>query len=161
DLHRHARLERGDALDQRPEVGRRERGLRQAREARVGVYEAREAVGARADDLEAAAHVVLPIWRPLRVAQQRAEAARDRFDRGEGVVQFVAEHADDALPRLQLLLAQRAAEVGDDDEVVRAAALAKFAAPHAPAADGAGKREVQQARGVALERFGQAELGRI
>jgi hypothetical protein len=59
----------------------------------------------------------------------------------------VTEHADEALPGEQFLFAERAAEVGDDDEVVRAAAFAKLAAAHAPAAGAAGE-------GVAAGRAG-------
>ena len=36
----------------------------------------------------------------------------------------------------------RVEDFGDDDELVRPAAFAKFAAAHAPAAGGAGKREL-------------------
>ena len=40
-------------------------------------------------------------------AEQAAEAAGDRLDRRQRVVQLVAEHADQALPGLPLLFAQR------------------------------------------------------
>ncbi|PYS76671.1 MAG: hypothetical protein DMF66_13435 [Acidobacteria bacterium] len=48
----------------------------------------------------------------------------------------MAEHAHDPLPGLQLLLAQGPAQVGDDEELVRDAALAETAPAHAPAAGG-------------------------
>jgi hypothetical protein len=71
----------------------------------------------------------------------------------------VAEHADEALPGEEFLFAERAAEVGDDDEVMRAAAFAKLAAAHTPAAGAAGERDVEQARGFAGEAIGEPEVG--
>ena len=51
--------------------------------------------------------IVLPVGRGRLAPEQAAEAAGDRLDRRERVVQLVAEHADQPLPRLALLLAQR------------------------------------------------------
>ncbi len=45
--------------------------------------------------------------------------AGDGFDGGERVVELVAEHAHEALPSADFLLAQRAAEIADDHEMVR------------------------------------------
>src|SRR2546427_5336007 len=53
--------------------------------------------------------------------------------RGERVVELVAEHADQTLPRLPLLLAQRAAHIGEDEELMGKAALAERAASQLPA----------------------------
>ena len=86
----------------------RERGLGQFRQARVGLHETAEALGPGLDDLEAGAHVVLPVGGALAALEHGAEAAGDRLDGGEGIVELVAEHAHEALPGLQLLLPQTA-----------------------------------------------------
>ena len=56
-------------------------------------------------------------------SDQAAEAAGDRLDRRQRVVQLVAEHADQTLPGLALLFAQRLAEVGEHEQVMRQAVL--------------------------------------
>ena len=42
------------------------------------------------------------------------------------------EHAYQALPRLTFLFAQRAAEVRQNQQIMRHAALAEYVTPHAP-----------------------------
>ena len=91
---------------------------------------------ARRDHGQAAAHVALPVLRARLAQQQRLEAAGDRADRRERVVELVADHADQALPGLALLVAQRAAHVGQHDELHRLAALAEAGAAHVEAAGG-------------------------
>ena len=58
-------------------------------------------------------------------SSMRLEAAGDRLDRRERVVDLVAEHADEPLPRLPLFLAQRLAQVGEHEQLVRPSALAE------------------------------------
>ena len=80
------------------------------------------------DHLQAASHVALPIGR-LRIAREDAlEAVRDRLDRRQRVVDLVADDANQALPRLTLLVAQRLADVGHDEQLERDAALSEMAA---------------------------------
>ena len=88
------------------------------------------------------------------------QAAGDRLDRRERVVHLVADDADQALPRLPLFFAQRLAQVGQDQQLVRPAALAELAAPDLPAADAAGERRVDDARRFAGQAIGEVELGR-
>ena len=88
------------------------------------------------------------------------EAAGDRLDRRERVVHLVADDANQPLPRLALFFAQRLAEVGEHEQLVRPAALAERAAPDLPAADAAGKRRVDDARRLAGQAVRQAELRR-
>ena len=52
-------------------------------------------------------------------ASSALQAAGDRLDRRQRVVDLVAEHAHQPLPRLALLLAQRLAEVGQHQQLVR------------------------------------------
>src|SRR5205807_6100571 len=71
----------------------------------------------------------------------------------ERVVQLVSEHTHDALPSFQFFLAKRLAQVRDDEELVRHAALAETAAAHAPAAQDsavAGKRLRKRVRRAAV-----------
>ena len=74
----------------------------------------------------------------IRVGQlareHRFEAAGDRLDRRERVVDLVADDADQPLPRLTLLVAQRPADVGEHQQLVRTAFLTERRAPHFPAA---------------------------
>src|SRR5205823_4032012 len=81
-----------------------------------------------------------------------------RFDRRERVVDLVANDANEPLPRLALLVAQRPADVGEDEELVRAALLPEGRAPHFPASAAAGKRRVGDARRRAFEVRGQIEI---
>ena len=88
----------------------------------------------------------------------RREAAGDRLDRRERVVHLVADDADQPLPRLPFLFAQRLAQVREHEQLVRAAALPELAAPDLPAADAAGERRVDDARRLAVEAVVEAEL---
>ena len=98
---------------------------------------------------QAAAHVALPVLGARLAQQQRLEAAGDRLDRRERVVELVADHADQALPGLALLVAQRAAHVGEHEQLHRLAALAEAAAPHVEAAGGPRERRLDDARRLA------------
>ena len=157
---RHPRLESGDALQQRLEHDRRQPRRRQPRQLRVGGREAAERVGARADDLQAAPEIVGEIDRRRRALQQRVERAGDRLDGAERVAEFVADDADEPLPRLALLLAQRPADVGDDEQLVPLPAEAERRASHVPAAGAARQIERHDAArlaepGVEAERVGR------
>ena len=81
-----------------------------------------------------------------RFAQHRFEAAGDRLDRRERVVDLVADDADQPLPRLALFVAQRPADVGEHEQLMRTSSLAERRAPHFPAARRAGERDVLDAR---------------
>src|SRR5205814_8526631 len=76
---------------------------------------------------------------------------------------LVPEHADEALPRLPLLLAQRAAHVGEDEELMRQPALATRATPQLPAPQPRPPRErdFEDSGRVARQTVGQPELGRV
>jgi hypothetical protein len=70
----------------------------------------------------------------------------------------VAQHPDQPLPGLPLLLPQRAAQVGKDHEPVRHAALAKLAPPEFPPAGGPREDSLERARRLALEQEGDAQV---
>ena len=57
------------------------------------------------------------------------DAVRDRLDRRQRVVDLVRQHADDALPRLLLFLAQRAAQVGEHEQLMRLAVAVERRSP--------------------------------
>ena len=77
-------------------------------------------------------------FKPLRASSRQSagggsrrskpsKAAGDRFDRRERIVHFVAEHPNESLPGVAFLFAQRAAQIGQDEQLMRQAALAKVA----------------------------------
>jgi len=70
----------------------------------------------------------------------------------------MAEHAHQPLPRLALLIAQGAAEIGEHQQLVWQSALAKIRAAHSPAAHAARKCHLRGARRLALEAIGQTQL---
>ena len=106
---------------------------------RVSLHEAAERFGARADDGEAALHVVVPVERARFAHEQTFQTPGDGFNRRQRVVQFVAEHAHEPLPRLAFLFAQFAAEVGEDEQLMRQTAFAKDAAPQPATTRATGK----------------------
>ena len=83
----------------------------------------------------------------------------------------MADDADEPLPRLALLFAQRLAQVGEHQQLVRPAALAELAAPDLPAPDAAGecgvdrraarRRSRQSARSSSLGAASEQPLGRL
>jgi hypothetical protein len=113
---------------------------------RVSLHEAAEGFGARADDREAALHVVAPVGGARLAREQTFQTPGYRLDRRQRVVQLVAEHADEPAPRAEFFLAQFAREVGEDEQLVRLALRAEDAAAHAPAARAAGKLFLQRPR---------------
>src|SRR5262249_46227850 len=73
----------------------------------------------------------------------------------------VREHADQPQPGLALLLPQRARQVGEEHQLVLTAVLDVLAAAQLPAAGGAGKLQVHEPRGLALEARAQAHPLRL
>src|SRR5437870_12816210 len=63
----------------------------------------------------------------------------------------MAEHANQPLPRLALLVAEGAAHIGEHEQLVWEAALAERATSHFPAPGAAGKRERIDAPRIARE----------
>ena len=112
-LDRQPRLERDDSPHQRAEVDRPPARSGQPRQACVGGREPAQRVGARPDDRQAAAHVVAPVVGRALAAEQRLETAGNRLDRRQRVVQLVADDANQPLPRLTLLFAQRLTDRSD------------------------------------------------
>ena len=135
-------------------------GRRQLCEARVGRREAAEGIRSRGDHGQAAAHVLVPVMGHRFAREHRLEAAGDRLDRRQRVVDLVADDSNQPLPRLPLLVAQRPAHVGEDQELMRPSFLPERSAPHFVAAGAAGKRRVGDARRGAVEARAQSERRR-
>ncbi len=74
------------------------------------------------------------------------------------VVDLVAEDAHQPLPGLAFLFAQRAADVGEHEELVGEAALSEARAPDFPAAGAAGEGEFRHAGRGAVEARVEPEL---
>ncbi len=99
---------------------------------RVSLRAAREGFGAAADDVETAGHIVAPVIGEGVAFEDCFEAAGDGR---EGVIEFVAEDADEALPGLEFFFAERTGEVSDDEELVGEAAFAERRAGDAASCD--------------------------
>ncbi len=155
------RVEPGDALDQRHDPYRPRARGRQPGQLGVGGHEAAQRLGPGRDHAQAAPQIRLPVVGPRLALHQAAEAAGDRLDRRQGVVQFVAEDADQALPRGAFLVAERLADVGEHDEVMGQAALAEGRVPHLPPAGRAGQRNRLDARPAGVEPVVHLELGGV
>src|SRR5436190_7614610 len=129
-LNRLAHLEPRDTLDERRQINLAHVGPRQARQRGISRRESAERVGSPRDDPQTAAHVLTPVLRHRILGRDTLETAGDRLDRRERVVELVPEHADEAVPGVALLLAQRDVDVAQDDESVWKAALPKRSAAY-------------------------------
>ena len=72
----------------------------------------------------------------------------------------MADDADQPLPRLTLFVAQRPADVGEHQQLVRTPFLTEGGAAHFVAARSAGEGDVLDARREPFETGPQSELGR-
>jgi len=158
ELDGKAALESCDAANPDADIHGLQNGRGKFREARVGAHETREPVCARGDDVEAAAHVLLPVGSALFPAEHAAEIFGDGLDGSERIIQLVTEDADEALPGLALFFAEGAAQVRDDEKLVRQAAFAKAAAMNFPATGFSGESDLGNARRFATEAIGEAEF---
>src|SRR5690606_3158364 len=105
--------------------------------------------------------VVVEVRRAPLAPDQVLETPGNGLDGCERVVDLVAEHPDQPPPRLPLLLAQRAREVGKDQELVRQAAEPERAAAQLPApARAARERRLQRALRAAAQAVAEAEVRR-
>src|SRR6266568_8993731 len=104
------------------------------------------------------AQVLAPVGWHRVPAHQVHEALRDRLDRRERVVDLMAQHADQALPRLTLLLTQRTTDICQDEQLVRAPALPERVAPQLPPAVASWKGELHDPRPVRRQALGELQL---
>src|SRR5207245_1300880 len=158
-----ARLESHYASHPLGDDNRLEAWTGQSCQPRVRGHQTTERLRPTPDHPQPLLEIVSPVQRRRVPAHQLREALRDRFDRGERVVELMAQHADQPLPRLPLLVTQRAAHVGENEELMRQPALAKRPAPHLPTPlpRTSRKRDLEHARRVARQRVGEPELCRV
>ena len=140
------------------DLDRIQHGAGQARELAVGAEETGERFGATADDVEAAGHVLAPVFRERVAFENSFQAAGNRLDRGEGVGDLVAEDTDQTLPGLEFFFAEGAREVRDDEKLVGQTAFAELRAGDAPAAETAREGALNGAGGFTREEAGEVEL---
>ena len=153
DVYRDAGFEPGNLDQQRLEHHWRQSGRGQARQARISCGKTAERIGPRGDDLQAARHVVAPVFRWRVALQQGFEAAGDRFDRAQRIAKLVADDANQPLPRVALLFTERAADVRQHQQVVRQPAEPKRRASDLPASHASARqRQIDHARRVAKPR---------
>ena len=134
------------ARDPLSDVHRREFGWGEPRERRVRGHEAAERLGPPVDDLEASREILVRSVRCRTVLEDLDQACRDRLDRRQRIVDLVAENADQALPGLPFLLAERARQVREDDQPEALASLAGDAPAHLPPAVPSRMAQLERAR---------------
>ena len=132
---------------------------RQARQGRVARHETRQRLGAIADDVERIARIFAPVGGQRFGRDELGQRRGHRADRRQRIVELVTEHAQQALPGEALFFAQRAAEIGDDEQIVRPAAFAETRAADFPATAAAGKRALDQTRVDDIEPVSEREIG--
>src|SRR5579885_563873 len=118
--------ERRHGMNSVMEIDRGQSWLWQSGQTRIGRHESRERFRSRANDGQSLPHVrqqrLRRISLPLSL-QAGFEALRNRLNRRQGVVQFVAENAEQALPSFPLFFSQGSAEIAEHDQVVRGTVL--------------------------------------
>ena len=134
------------ALDELRHMDVIESRRRELRELGVGRREAAERIGTGGDDREAATHIVVPVVGQVVAPEHRFQAAGDRLDRRERVVDLVTDDADQPLPGLTLFVAERTADVGQHQELMGQTALTERRAPHFEPSRAAGERDVGDSR---------------
>jgi hypothetical protein len=120
-MHPHVepRLQRRDPVDPFGDPDRADSRAGEPGQPVVGPHEPAQGLRAAFDDLEPGPQILLPVRRPLLSPREAPEAAGDRFDRGERVVDLVTEHPHDPLPRRALLRAQHPAQIRQHQQLVR------------------------------------------
>ena len=157
----HARLEAHNAANPRAHFHRLHHRRRQFGEARIGVHEIaprlseRVAITARPRCMSSSQSSAR-----LRTIHQGEKIFGHGFDRRERIIQLVSENANQPLPRLPLFFAQGAAHIGNHQQLVRQAALAKHAVPNFPAARLAGKNDGGDLRAFDVEASSKSEFAR-
>src|SRR5207248_8547367 len=111
--------------------------------------------------LQTGGDVLLPAVVRRRRAHRLLDALRDRMDGCERIVDLVAENANEPLPRLTLLLAQRAAQIGEDQQLVRLAPEPERAAAELELPGSTGERQLEIARRGTVERCPEPQLPRV
>src|SRR6266850_6324898 len=168
DADFHASLEFHCPADPLRHIHRQQFWLRQSRQMRVRRHESRQRLGARPNNPETLPQVVQE--RRRRFASQfrrlcgtnesALEPLRHRLNGSEGVIQFVAQNADQSLPRLAFFISQRAAQVAQDYKMVRQAALPEGPAPQSPAPGTARKIQLHGARRIPVQAGAESQLFR-
>ncbi len=158
DLDRHALFQPRHPFDDLGNRTRSRAGRRQTRQAGIAAHESIQGIGAIGDHLQAAMHVFAPIQRQGLAQADFREGRGHRFDRSQRVVHLVTEHADDPLPRLALLLAQGARQVGDRQQGMRQAVLAELEATDLVTPGSRRETALQQGRFAECQALGEADL---
>src|SRR4030095_4706486 len=86
-------------------------------------------------------------WLP---GEQVGQAAGDRLDWRERVVQFVAQHAQQSLPRAAFFLAQRLTQICQYEQLMLRASFAEGAAANVPSAKAPRKNHLHGVAPIAV-----------
>ena len=125
ELHAAGWLHGGDLQEDGRGVAVRDRGLGHTRELAVARQEAPERLRTLGDQRQVLRELLALRLRG-RAGRERVAARLDhRLDRRQRVVELVPDHPDQASPGTALLLPQRLAQIRDDQQPERPAALVK------------------------------------
>jgi len=147
---------------QRRQLDRAQAWRRQPRKRGIPGHETIQGFGAVADHTQAALHILAPVVGQMRACSEVGQGGCHRLDRRQRIVEFVPQHADQALPGLPLFLAQGAREIGDHQQIVGQPALAKPETAHIEAARAAGESAAHHRCLLDVQAIVQAEhIGRV
>jgi hypothetical protein len=125
--------------------------LGKPRQTRIRAGETTQRFGAAGYYGQPAPHIFSKVIFVIPMRKHALETAGDRLYWRERVVQFVAEHPNDSLPRLALFFTQGAAEIRKNKQLMRKPSFPECGAPHPPPADPAGKRHLYRPYRFTLE----------
>src|SRR5690349_10170695 len=89
-------------------------------------------------------HVLTPVGGLRIPANQIGETSGNRLDRRERIVELVAQHAQQSLPRSPLFFTKRLTQVSQHQQLKLVPALAKRAATNVPTSNAAGKHHLHR-----------------
>src|SRR6185437_11726718 len=131
--NRHALLKESNPFQQRSGLNLLEMRRRQLRKNPVGLNEAMQRICAALDNPETSAKIADRCIIAANIFCTGEKAARDGLDGRERVGEFVAENANQSFPGNLLFFLQRLADIGQQQERMRCAVLAKERLAEKPA----------------------------
>ncbi len=133
---------------------------------RISGHEAPQRLGARANDSKALPQVVqdrsggfgLQFGRLGSIQKPALQTLRDGLNGRERIVQFMPKNANEPLPRFALFIAERPAQITQDDEMMWQAALPERPATQPPAPGTTRKGQLHGVRGLAFQTGAQSQF---
>ena len=148
----------GEGLSQVIQVDRPCSGLGQTGDARVSLKETSQGSRLLLDQREAVTKIGSGFGTVVEPIQAACQATGDRFDGGQGIVEFVSQDPDQSLPRGAFLFPQGVRQVGDGQELVGTTFGANGGPPQLESADRTGKAAIQSRAFVPCQAIAHAQL---